>query len=55
MFEVFRQEIIEVLFLTDPNNEYSNQKLKDYNNNKLIFIIKKNYEIVKTEDDKAAF
>jgi molecular chaperone HtpG len=55
MLEVFRQERIEVLFLMDPINEYSFQQLKDYNDHKLIFITKENYEIDEAEYEKAAF
>jgi molecular chaperone HtpG len=55
MLEVFRQKGIEVLLLTDPIDEYSFQKLKDYNDHKLIFITKKNCEIDETEDEKAVF
>jgi len=55
MLEYFRQKGIEVLFLTDPIDEYSFQQLKDYSDHKLICITKENCEIGETEEEKKAF
>jgi molecular chaperone HtpG len=41
--------------MTDPNDEYSFQQLKDYNDHNLICITKDNCEIDETEDKKAGF
>jgi molecular chaperone HtpG len=55
MLEYFRQKGIEVLFLTDPIDEYSFQQLKDYSDHKLICITKENCEIAETDEEKKAF
>jgi molecular chaperone HtpG len=55
MLEIFRQKIIEVLFLKDSIEECSFQKLKDLNGNNMICIVKDNFEIDKTNVDKVTF
>jgi molecular chaperone HtpG len=55
MLEYSRQNGIEVLFLTDPIDEYSFQQLKDYSDHKLICITKENCEIAETNEEKKAF
>jgi molecular chaperone HtpG len=55
MLEYFRQKGIEVLFLTDPIDEYSFQQLKEYSDHKLLCITKENCEIGESEDEKKAF
>jgi molecular chaperone HtpG len=55
MLEVFRQKGIEALFLTDPNDEYSFQQLKDYNNHKMICITKENVKLIKQRMRKQHF
>jgi molecular chaperone HtpG len=55
MLEYFRQKGIEVLFLTDPMDEYAFQQLKDYSDHKLICITKENCELNETDDEKKAF
>jgi molecular chaperone HtpG len=55
MLESFRQKGIEVLFLTDPIDEYCFQQLKDYSDHKLICITKENCEVDETEEEKSKF
>ena len=55
MLEYFRQKGIEVLFLTDPIDEYCFQQLKEYSDHKLICVTKENCEINETEDEKKEF
>ncbi|KAH0797881.1 heat shock protein 83 [Histomonas meleagridis] len=55
MLEYFRHKGIEVLFLTDPIDEYCFQQLREYSDHKLICITKENCEIDETEEEKAEF
>ena len=55
MLEYFRHKGIEVLFLTDPIDEYCFQQLRDYSDHKLICITKDNCEIDETEEEKNEF
>jgi len=55
ILEYFRQKGIEVLFLTDPIDEYCFQQLKEYSDHKLICITKENCEIDETEEEKNEF
>jgi HSP90 family molecular chaperone len=43
MLKVFRQKVIEVLFFTDPIDEYSFHQPKDWNDHNLICITKENF------------
>lgn len=54
MLEIFRQKGIEVLFLTDPIDEYCFQQLKEFSDHKLICITKDNCEMAESEEDKEA-
>jgi molecular chaperone HtpG len=55
MLESFRQKGIEVLFLTDPIDEYCFQQLKDYSDHKFFCITKENCEVDETEEEKSKF
>jgi len=55
MLESFRQKGLEVLFLTDPIDEYCFQQLNEYSDHKLMCITKENCEITETEEEKAKF
>ena len=55
MLEIFRQKGIEVLFLTDPIDEYCFQQLNEYQDHKLLCITKENCELDETEDEKKAY
>jgi len=55
MLEAFRQKGIEVLFLTDPIDEYCFQQLNEYEDHKLMCITKENCEIDETEEEKKEF
>ena len=46
---------LEVIFMTDPIDEYTIQQLKDYDGKKLVSITKEGLEIDKTEDEKKVF
>jgi len=55
MLEIFRQRGIEVLFLTDPIDEYCFQQLNEYEDHKLMCITKENCEIDETEEEKKEY
>jgi len=55
MLEIFRQRGIEVLFLTDPIDEYCFQQLNEYEDHKLICNTKENCEIDETEEEKKEY
>ena len=55
MLEAFRQKGIEVLFLTDPIDEYCFQQLNEYSDHKLMCITKENVEITESEEEKNQF
>ena len=55
MLEAFRQKGLEVLFLTDPIDEYCFQQLNEYNDHKLMCITKENVEITESEEEKKQF
>lgn len=53
-FEKLRKKGFEVLFLTDPIDEYMIQVVKDYDNKQLMCCTKDNFEVDETEDEKTA-
>lgn len=46
---------VEAFFFVDPIDEYCFQQLNDYSYFKLLCIIKENYEINQTGDEKKEF
>ena len=53
--EKLRKRDIEVLFLTDPLDEYITQQLKEYNEKKLICITKENMMLDDDKDEVESF
>jgi molecular chaperone HtpG len=53
--EYFRQKGIEVLFLTDPIDEYSFQQLHEYSDHKLLCVTKEGIDLGESEEEKKAF
>ncbi len=52
--ERFRNKNIEVLYLTEPIDEYVLQQLKEYDGKKLVSITAENIQLHETDEDKAA-
>jgi molecular chaperone HtpG len=52
--EGLRKKGIEVLYMTDPIDEYAVQQLKDYDDKKLVSATKEGLELDQTDDEKKA-
>lgn len=53
--EKLKKKGYEVLFMTDPIDEYAVQQLKDYEGHKLLCATKEGLAIEQTDDEKKAF
>jgi len=53
--EKLRAKGFEVLYMTDPIDEYATQQLKEVDGHKLLCATKENLKIDETEDEKKAF
>merc|ERR1712005_95523 len=53
--ERLKKKGLEVLYMTDPIDEYATQQLKEYDGKKLVCCTKEGLEIYETEDEKAAW
>jgi len=52
--EGLKQKDLEVLYMTDPIDEYAVQQLKTYDDKKLVSVTKEGLELDQTEDEKTA-
>jgi len=53
--EKLKKKGYEVLYMTDPIDEYAVQQLKEFDGKKLISVTKENLEVEEDEDDKKKF
>merc|ERR1712080_242256 len=53
--EQLKKRGYEVLYLTDPIDEYAVQQLKEYDGKKLVAVTKEGLNLEKTEDEKKEF
>merc|ERR1712107_745192 len=53
--ETLRKKGYEVLYMTDPIDEYAVQQLKEFDGKKLISVTKENLEVEEDEDEKKVF
>merc|ERR1711887_177607 len=53
--EQLKKRGFEVLYLTDPIDEYAVQQLKEYDGKKLVAVTKEGLNLEKTEDEKKEF
>merc|ERR1712025_1025229 len=53
--EQLKKRGFEVLYLTDPIDEYAVQQLKEYDGKKLVAVTKEGLSLEKTEDEKKEF
>jgi len=52
--EALKKRNLEVLFMTDPIDEYAVQQLKEYDSKKLVCATKEGLDLAQTEDEKKA-
>merc|ERR1719399_2535790 len=55
ILKVIKKNGYEVLFMTDPIDEYATQQLKEYDGKKLMAVTKEGLNLEKTEDEKKEF
>merc|ERR1712225_163971 len=53
--EQLKKRGFEVLYMTDPIDEYATQQLKEYDGKKLVAVTKEGLNLEKTEDEKKEF
>merc|ERR1712188_200383 len=53
--ERLKKKGLEVLYMTDPIDEYATQQLKEYDGKKLTAVTKEGLNLEKTEDEKKEF